>query len=61
MDTYISLKVPPTKNRVIGMGGTLIVLVSGVTAALNAQPNEIQGTYYGHGDTMMIPDTFCLL
>jgi malate dehydrogenase len=59
--TYLTLKnTGLPKNRVIGMGGTLdsARFRCYLSKALNAQPNEIQGTVIGgHGDTTMIPLT----
>jgi len=59
--TYLTLKSTGLpKNRVIGMGGTLdsARFRCYLSKALNAQPNEIQGTVIGgHGDTTMIPLT----
>ncbi len=63
MDTMAYLTLKSTglaKNRVIGMGGTLdsARFRCYLSKALNAQPNEIQGTVIGgHGDTTMIPLT----
>lgn len=57
--TYLiqkSLGLP--KNRVIGMGGLLDSsrFKCYLSKALNANPNEIEGTVIGgHGDTTMIP------
>jgi malate dehydrogenase len=63
MDTMTHLTLKSTglpNNRVIGMGGALdsARFRFYLSKALDAQPNEIQGTVIGgHGDTTMIPLT----
>ncbi len=59
--TYLTLKKTGiSKNKVIGMGGALdsARFKYNLSAALNGQASDIQGTVIGgHGDTTMIPLT----
>lgn len=59
--TYLTLKsLGISKNRIIGMGGTLDSsrFKYYLSQALNCNPNDIQGLVIGgHGDTTMIPLT----
>jgi len=59
--TYLTAKVTGLpKQRVIGMGGTLDSsrFKYYLSAALNCNPNEVEGMVIGgHGDTTMIPIT----
>lgn len=59
--TYLALKTTGLpKNKIIGMGGALDSsrFKCYLSKALNANPNEVEGTVIGgHGDTTMIPLT----